>query len=957
MKNKILKTMKNKFWILLTFFSTLMFAQEITEPTLIKNCGSGELDIPYQKWELPNGLTVLIHEDNSDPIVQVHVTYHVGSNRESAGKSGFAHFFEHMMFQGSENVPDEKHFKIVNDAGGDMNGNTTYDRTVYYQTVPSNYLETALWLESDRMGFLLDAVTSEKFENQRDAVTNEKFQNQINQPYGLSYEILGQNLYPPSHPYNWPVIGYVDDLERANLEDLKNFFLRWYGPNNAILTIAGDVNSAEVMQMVNKYFGTIKKGPNVRDLRPNVPRLTQDVYCGYTDNIYLPMTQIVFPTVPNYHKDEAALDILSSLMGEGSNSVFYKNFVKSEKAIQAGVQHPCRELSGEFQFIVVSYPKWGEDQNLYFNEIESQIRSSIDEWEQTGFTDEQLKMAKMDMESSIINYKISLSSKVSTISSWEWLAKGKHNISSDIARYNNVSREDVMRVFNKYIKNRNAVIMNVKPKSPFSDEELVLESVNPNASLITTEDPQYKGLIYNKADGEFDHCCRSDAPEAKSPKSPRVPDYYTSEFDNGIKIIGTKYSELPKVFLQLKIKGGSYLEDKKTLGLSSITAGLMNESTKNYSTEEMEKALSKLGSDISFSSNGNSTIVFISSLTKNLDETLVLLEEKLLNPAFNDDDLKRVKKQSIEGLNSQKKSAQYLAQIKYNSVLYGETPIGIEATEKTIKKIKMKNIQSFYSENYSPSVSSITIVGDISEEEILPKLSFLNKWKSKNVEIPTNFSFPSDKETQIYLVDKPGATQSVILMGHKSNKYDVDGVYFKSKIMNYSLGGGASARLFLNLREDKGYTYGVYSFFNGDKEKGSFTLFSSVKTSATDSAMVEILSEIENYTTNGITSEELRSTKSSMLNSDALKYESPMQKISFLNRILEYDLDKTYIKKQSNILNSITKDEVDKLAESLINKDKLQIVIVGNSYLIKKKLENLTSKNGKKYNYKITVIK
>ncbi|MBT3417439.1 MAG: insulinase family protein, partial [Flavobacteriales bacterium] len=361
--------MKNKLLLALIFISASVFAQEITEPTLIKNCGSGELDISYQKWELPNGLTVLIHEDHSDPIVQVHVTYHVGSNRESAGKSGFAHFFEHMMFQGSENVPDEKHFKIVSDAGGDMNGNTTYDRTVYFQTVPSNYLETALWLESDRMGFLLDAVTSEKFENQRDAVTNEKFQNQINQPYGLSYEILGQNLYPPSHPYNWPVIGYVDDLERADLEDLKNFFLRWYGPNNAILTIAGDVNSAEVMKMVNKYFGTIKKGPNVRDLRPNIPRLTQDIYCGYTDNIYLPMTQIVFPTVPNYHKDEAALDILSSLMGEGSNSVFYKNFVKSEKAIQVGVQHPCRELSGEFQFIVVSYPKWGEDQNLYFNEI------------------------------------------------------------------------------------------------------------------------------------------------------------------------------------------------------------------------------------------------------------------------------------------------------------------------------------------------------------------------------------------------------------------------------------------------------------------------------------------------------------------------------------------------------------------------------------------------------------
>ena len=206
--------MKNKFWILLVFVSTSLIAQEITELTLIQKCGENELDIAYAKWELPNGLTVLIHEDHSDPSAHVHVTYHVGSNRETAGKSGFAHFFEHMLFQGSEHVEDERHFKIVSDAGGDMNGNTTYDRTVYFQTVPSNYLETTLWLESDRMGFLLDAVSQEKFENQRDAVTNEKYQNQINQPYGMSYEILGQNLYPPSHPYNWPVIGYVDDLDR-----------------------------------------------------------------------------------------------------------------------------------------------------------------------------------------------------------------------------------------------------------------------------------------------------------------------------------------------------------------------------------------------------------------------------------------------------------------------------------------------------------------------------------------------------------------------------------------------------------------------------------------------------------------------------------------------------------------------------------------------------------------------
>ena len=228
-----------------------------------------------------------------------------------------------MMFQGSENVEDERHFKIINDAGGNMNGNTSYDRTVYFQTIPSNYLETALWLEADRMGFLLDAVTLEKFENQRDAVKNEKYQNQISQQYGMMGEVLGQTLYPPSHPYNWPIIGYVDDLDRATIDDLKNFFLRWYGPNNAILTIAGDVKSSDVLPLVNKYFGSIPRGADVKRQKSNVPRLSSDVYTGYTDNVYLPLTEIVFPTVPNYHKDEAPLDMLASLMGDGKKSVSY----------------------------------------------------------------------------------------------------------------------------------------------------------------------------------------------------------------------------------------------------------------------------------------------------------------------------------------------------------------------------------------------------------------------------------------------------------------------------------------------------------------------------------------------------------------------------------------------------------------------------------------------------------
>ena len=947
----------NFFLITFLFASFNLISTNDNEPVLLKSASTNPIDIPFEKWQFPNGLKVLIHEDNSDPLVHVHVTYHVGSNRETAGKSGFAHFFEHMMFQGSENVPDEKHFKIINDAGGNMNGNTTSDRTVYFQTVPSNYLETALWLEADRMGFLLNAVTPEKFENQRDAVKNEKYQNQISQQYGMSYEILGQNLYPPSHPYNWPVIGYVDDLDRATLEDLKNFFLRWYGPNNAILTITGDVKSEEVLPLVQKYFGSIPRGAEVRKLGSMVPRLSSDIYSGYTDNVYLPLTDIVFPTVPNYHKDEAPLDMLAALMGEGKKSIFYKNFVKSEKAIQASVGHPCRELSGEFHFTVLTFPDWQEDQGIYFNNIEADIRNTIAEWEEKGFSDEDLEMVKTEMISQSFDMKTSISSKASMISSWEWKGRGKHNVSTEINRYKNVTRADVMRVFNKYIKNRKAVINQVRPKSPFVKELDSLISRNPNANLILKEDPQYDNLIYNKSNSEFDACCRHTQPEATAPKTPKIPEFHKESFDNGLKTIFSQTNEVPKVYIRLKINGGSLLEDSKKTGLSDFTAQMMNESTLKKSSEDISVELQKLGSTVTFSSEDDMTVLFIECLSENYSKTLDLVEEKLLSPAFNDEDFKRIKKSNVEGLESMKKNSQYLAGTAMSNVLFGDSPFGRSMTEKSIKKIKVKDVKEFYN-NYSPNISELVAVGNISKEDFYKELDFLRNWENKNISIPSGFEFPEDNTTQIYLLDKEGASQSFILMGHKSNTFDTDGEFFKSQVMNKSLGGGASGRLFLNLREDKGFTYGAYSFYQGNKQTGMFGIQTSVKTEVTDSALTEIFSILDNYTNTGLTNEELSSTKESYLNSAAMKYETPNQKLGFLNRILTYDLDPSYIDKQADILNDMTLTEVNSLASSKIKPNEMAIVIVGNKYLIKKKLENLSSnKDGMKFDFKINEIK
>ena len=352
------KRQKMRILLSIILFQVIMISTGFGQTKLIEKVDKSDSDIviPYEKYELSNGLTLILHEDHSDPLIHIDITYHVGSAREEIKKSGFAHFFEHMMFQGSDNVADEAHFKIVTESGGNLNGSTNRDRTNYYQTVPNNQLESMLWLEADRMGFFLDAVTQEKFEIQRATVKNEKGQNYLNRPYGMWNEKTIAALYPHGHPYSWSTIGYLEDLDRASLNDLKNFFLRWYGPNNAAITIGGDINPKEVLTMVEKYFGSIPRGPEVEKMKLPLPEINSDRYISHIDNnIRFPAIMMTYPTVPHMHPDEAALDGLADILGIGQSSYLFKKFVETEKAIQASASHPAAEHAGEFSLIVLPY--------------------------------------------------------------------------------------------------------------------------------------------------------------------------------------------------------------------------------------------------------------------------------------------------------------------------------------------------------------------------------------------------------------------------------------------------------------------------------------------------------------------------------------------------------------------------------------------------------------------------
>lgn len=914
----------------LTGYSQARLVERVTKK-------GNELVIPYEKYVFPNGLTVVLHEDHSDPLVHVDVTYHVGSAREEIGKSGFAHFFEHMMFQGSDNVADEQHFKIVTESGGTLNGTTNRDRTNYFQTVPSNQLEKMLWLEADRMGFLLDAVTQKKFEVQRSTVKNERGQNYDNRPYGLALEYLSKNLYPYGHPYSWLTIGYVEDLDRVDVNDLKNFFLRWYGPNNATLTIGGDINPKQVLQLVQKYFGSIPRGPEVKNMPPMLPQVDRTRFVHYVDNYArIPIMLKAYSTVQNYHADMAPLACLAQILGQGNNSVLYQQLVKKQKALQANASSQLSELSGEFWFTIVPMP--GKPLSSAY----SLLKQALDSFEVRGVTDEDIERFKGGIEAQVVNGLQSVSGKVSQLAAFQTFTGNPNQIQNVLNMYRSVTKEDVQRVYFKYIKNAHGVTLSVLPKgqekSIVADDNYKIDSTKYKAP-----DYGYDGLKYVKAKDKFD---RSKMPGNGPNPVINVPAYWTKKMENGVSIIGAQNNELPTVTLSVKIPGGHLLQGKELnkAGLADFFATMMNEDTKNRSAEEMSRALQKLGSNVSVFSGTDGITFQVQTLKKNLDATLALLEERMLLPKFTEETFKRLKNQAVENFKQIKSQPSAIADLVFAKLNYGNSIYGVseEGTETTVKGLKLEDIQYYYDNYITSQGVNVVVVGDITEAEILPKLSFLNKLPNKKLEIPVPPAAPAIEKTKIYLVNVPKAAQTEFRVGAVTGlKYDATGEYYKAGLMNYPLGGAFNSRINLNLREDKGWTYGARSGFDGDQYTGSFEFSSGIKAEATDSALVEVLKEFKEYVANGITGDELSFMKNAIGQRDALRYETGFQKAGFIGRILEYNLPANFTAEQTNILKSITADDINALVRKWINVDKMNILLVGDKARILPGLEKM----------------
>ncbi|MBL38977.1 MAG: peptidase M16 [Xanthomonadales bacterium] len=895
------------------------------------------ISIPYEKYRLDNGLTVVLHKDTSDPLVHVDVTYHVGSNREEPGRSGFAHFFEHMMFQGSENVADEEHFKIVSNAGGTLNGSTNSDRTNYYQTVPANQLDTVLWLEADRMGFLLDAVTQEKFEVQRETVKNERGQRVDNQPYVRAGETLSKSLYPEGHPYSWPVIGWIEDLNRADLNDLKRFFLRWYGPNNAALTIGGDIDTSETLASVVKYFGPIPAGPEVENLPKQPAELDADRYVTLEDNIHLPALAMMMPTVHSSHPDEPALDAAAKILGQGQASLLYQRLVQSGRAVQANVFHSCKELACEMFFIVIQNPASGES----LAEMEVAVRETLAEFAERPVSEDDLQKFKAQYEAQRVFGLQSVAGKVSTLAAFETYTGSPAGIAEEIQRYLNVEIADVDRVFEQYIEDQPAVILSIVPNG-----RTELAAAEPNYNAGERDLPESYGdegeeLALREAEDSFD---RSVRPTPGMNPQVELPPISDSTLENGVRVLAVANDETPTVTLRAVFAMGQRDEPAGKAGLAALTAAMMGEATRQRSAGEFAEALERIGASVSVNTGTYQTTVTLNTLSKHLDQAIPLMMERMLEPAFTEEDFARVKQQTIEGLMQARKTPEGLASRALGAVMEGpENPLSYPQAgiPRTVEAITLEDVRAFHADHMPAHLEGVLVSSSLPQAETmqaLAPLAALAPAMSERREIPAR---PEIQGRTLYLVDKPEAAQSSLRTGQHAIPYDALGDFYRAGLANFVLGGTFNSRINLNLREDKGYTYGARTGFGGGPEMGSFGFSSEVNRDATAAALVEVMAELESYDQAGMETEEFEYMRSAIGQRDAREYETPGRKLALLDNILTYDLPLDYRSQQNEILRTITREELNQVAARLIDPENMAIVVVGDEATIREELEAL----------------
>lgn len=902
-----------------------------------KSSNDKEMTVQFEKYTLPNGLTVILNIDKSDPIAAVAVYYHVGSSREVPGKTGFAHLFEHMMFQRSENVGEDELFRNIQGAGGTLNGSTSQDRTNYYEVVPKNALEMALWMEADRMGYLTNTVTKKALVNQINVVQNEKRQSYDNAPYGFSQAITAKNLYPQGHPYSWTVIGEMEDLASASVEDVRAFHKKYYAPNNATLAVSGDIEIEQVKTMIEKYFGEIPAGEKIekREPMPVTLETTKRVY--HEDNFAnAPQLTMAFPTVQMFSKDSYALNFLGDLIANSKKAPLYKVLVEEKKLTsRVAARNSSQELAGNFTISIAANP------GVNLTEIESSIFEALERFEQNGFTEEDLMRIKAGYETRFYNNFSSVQGKSFRLAEYQMYAGDPEFYKKEIKAIQSVSIEDVKAVYEKYIKGKNFLQTSFVPRGQVNliaegavSAGIIEEDVTKAAEvkLDATEEE-----IIIKTPSKID---RSVMPPLGTDPQVNIPSHWSASLDNGIDLYGISNDEMPLAEYSLVIEGGHLLDTPEKAGVANLLAAMLTEGTRNKTPEELEEAIGLLGASLRVSANTEDIRVVVSSMSKNFEKTIALVEEILLEPRWDEKQFAIVKTRTINNIRRNTADPSYLASSALNRLMFGNSVLAtdIEGTEQSVASITMDDLKMYYEQNFSPSVSRFIIAGNVDKERVQTALSGLNeKWVAKQVAIPAIQVPAPPQESHIYFVDVPGAKQSVIAIGSPAlPRTDPD--YYATTVANYKLGGSFNGLFNLILREEKGFTYGARSNFSGAKNYGTFIASSMVRTNSTLESLTIFKTEMEKYR-ESMPQEYIDFTKSSLLKGNALRFETLSSLTNMLYTMTAYNLPEDYILQEESYVRNLTPETALEVSKKYIDPSRMYYVVAGDAKTQLKELE------------------
>jgi zinc protease len=871
-----------------------------------------DIDIPYKKFVLENGLRLLVHEDHKAPIVAVNIWYHVGSKNEKPGKSGFAHLFEHLMFNGSENY-NKDYFKLMESIGAtDLNGTTNEDRTNYFQNIPVSALDQVLWLESDRMGHLLGVIDSARLNEQRGVVQNEKRQGE-NQPYAISWELTEKSTYPVGHPYSWTVIGSMEDLNAASLDDVKEWFKTYYGPNNAVLVIAGDIDAQTALQKVKKYFADIPPSPPISKHQEWIAKMTGEHRQVAQDRVPQSRIQKTWNVSPWGTKDAVLLELLTSILTSGKPSRLYKRLRYDEELVNYVSSFlDDRQISSQFYIQADAKP------GIELAKVESVINEELKKILKDGVTPEELTRVKTQYFANFV--------------------KGMERIGgfggkSDILAQNEVygGSGDYYKTIHKWIKEATPADIKRVANEWLSDGEYALE-IHPY--------PEMNANLSDRAD-------RTALPPLAPTAPVKFPEVQEFILSNGLKVMFAQRSSVPVINMNLMMDAGYAADQSAKPGTARLAMNMLREGTKTRNSIQISDEILNLGISLgTFSSLDNSNIT-MNALKSNFDKSLDLFADVLLNPVFPEKDLARLKKEQLLAIKQEQSQPFGMALRMLPKLIYGEghaysNPFSGSGTEESVASITRADVVKFHQTWLAPNSSTLIVVGDITAAELRNKLEAkLAGWKQKQV--PTkniaNANAPGIKK--VFVIDKPDALQSILMVGQLAPTGQSND-WVNMDMMNRILGGEFTSRINMNLREDKHWSYGAGSILLDTKGQSMFVGYAPVQTDKSAESAIEMKKELENFIgTNPATQEEFSKVQANAVMQLPGGWETNGAVVAALEEQVKYNRGKDYWPNYANKIKNLSLKDIQLAATKVIQPGQMTWLIVGDRKKIEKSLRDL----------------